>query len=271
MFKDRRYSWLFKVTCVVLFVGVFSASTTATAQSPPTAEERFEAVGPDSPTMRTGGADVNSDMHVAGLLGLFGHIGFRGINSYGGDDDDDSDDDAFEGDDQLDLDPTFGAEAGYEYRIADFLSIGLRARYLSAQSEDSSEFDDPPRLHSFAVMVMPKLRWVTGAALNELYLAVPIGPTYTLPIRDDQIERMDGIRTVGGFNYTISPVVGMVFRTGHNEPGLYLEASWLRHGIIFGMEWDVEDPDTGDVEPIGSEVDGILSQIGLTMGITFSF
>lgn len=267
MLKDGRYSWLLTASCVVLFVGVSSASTTAAAQPFPTFDDRFEAIGPDSPTARTGSTDVSSDMHAAGLLGLFGHMDYR-IHSYGWEEDD-SDDTAFEDGGQLDLEPTFGAEVGYEYRIVDFLTIGVRARYLSAQVEDDVGLDDVPRYHSFGAMVMPKLRWVTGATLNELYLAVPIGPTYTLPVSDDDFERTDDARTFGGFSYTVSPVAGMVFRNGYNEPGLYLEASWLRHGLSLGSEEDIEVED--GVETVGLEVDAMLSQIGLNLGITFSF
>lgn len=164
--------------------------------------------------------------------------------------------------------PTFGAVVGYEYRLARFFSIGIRGQFSAFQTEPEAD-NELARNYAISLNVVPKIQYITGGTGTEIYVAVPVGPTYTMPSQDiaDAFGAL-GADIRGAFDYHLSALAGVVLRTERGGPGLFVEGGWMRQGVAYTIELEQSN---GGGDSASQDSDDSFSQFALNAGLVFSF
>lgn len=197
-------------TGLLAVVLAMAASTTALAQDPEEGDidvnlpPRKVEVEPESKPRMTG---------TPGPLRIYGgfNLALGGSHKWKDEDGDEHDDN---------LAPTAGLQAGADWVMGEYVSIGGEMRFLwwkpSFQSDRNFFWD---------IVLKPRGRYAFGNIPLELYGALPIG--LTVPGLANDIEGKIGwnIGLVGGANY---------FFTEHM--GINAEVGWLFHQYTFGRK-----------------------------------
>jgi hypothetical protein len=182
---------------------------------------------------------------------------------------DDDGEDNTNNDEGAAMNPSFGAYFQYEYPIQRWLMVGGRAMFSAYQTEDEADADIG---RSFAIGIDPmvKFRYVFGESDNVLYLAIPFGPSLTIPTSDASVSFGFGnIEASPGIAYNWALLAGISLQGGGDEPGFHIEAGYTQQHVAYNFSGEVTDFFTGTTVEVDERVTGQFWQVGVNVGVSW--